>query len=140
MLYKKFIITSIIKEKNNKVEDDLLKKHKEKLDGVLKEKQRLEKLVTENQEREAAVREENSREFKELSASHEKSMTKLIKEGESKLKVLAKKTADIVKKIKEDDKREEEEMVAEQEREEREAPSCPVNIMQFLLLSAFCTL
>merc|ERR1719319_1286782 len=90
------------------------------------EEQKMEMLVNENQEREAAVQDENNDIFKKVEASHKESKAKLIKEKETKLKVMEKETVCALDKIKEDNKEEEEEMVEEQEREGREAPSCPV--------------
>jgi len=92
----------------------------------MENRERMERLVREHQERETAVREEIAKEVKQIKATHKQSLGKVVKENYIKLKALEEGTAAAVEKLKEDNKREEEEIVEEQEREEREAPSCPV--------------
>merc|ERR1712129_494894 len=84
------------------------------------------RLVRAHQEREAAVREEIAKEVKQIKATHKQSLGKVVKENYIKLKAIKEGRAAAVEKLKEDNMREEEDMVEEHEREEREAPSCPV--------------
>ena len=104
----------------------------------------LEGLRRRQMAREAAVqlelKEENKKKIKEVEASHKESIAKLVKEKEARLQTIGKDTVCVVDKLKEDFKREEEDMVEEHEKEEREAPSCPVSTLCISVLGTlhFC--